>query len=88
MVKEEPRREISPQSTKPHAQKAFDSSKVKTNRTLRSSGKANMKGPSKWVPKDKLIYFADVLGNSTETHIRISSQWRLTTHRGRKAYGT
>src|ERR1044072_15989 len=71
---------------KPHAQIALDYSKVKAHRTLRSSGKTNKKGPRKWVPKNKIFYFADVISSSIGTSSMISDQWMLVTHKRRKAY--
>src|ERR1044072_974698 len=71
---------------KPHAQIELDYSKVKAHRTLRSSGKTNKKGPRKWVPKNKIIYFADIINSSIRTSSMTSDQWRLVTQKGRRAY--
>src|ERR1044072_659473 len=66
--------------------RVHDYSKVKTPRTFRSSGGTNKKGPRKWVPKDKIIYLADILSSSIETPIMVPGQWMFATHDGRKAY--
>src|ERR1044072_9073610 len=52
----------------------------------RTSGKTNKRGPRKWVPKDKIIYLADILNSSIKTPVMVPGQWMLTTHDGRKAY--
>src|ERR1044072_4799748 len=66
--------------------RVHDYSKVKIPRTLRSSGRTNNRGPRKWVPKDKIIYVADILSSSIETPIMVLGQWMFATHDGRKAY--
>ena len=48
---------------------------------------ANPKGPKKiWVPKDKIIFVADVLNSSIETPVMVPGLWVLTTHDGKKVY--
>ena len=59
---------------------------VETPKVIRTSGGTNKKGPRKWVPKDKIIYVADILDSSNETPIMVSGQWMLASHDGRKAY--
>ena len=50
-------------------------------------GKTNKPGPKKiWVPKDKIIFVADVLNNSIETPVMVPRLWVLTTHDGKKDY--
>ena len=50
-------------------------------------GNSNQKGPKKiWVPKDKIMYVADVLNSKVKTPIMVPGQWLLTTHDGKKAY--
>ena len=75
-------------SSKPkhRAQISYDYPVAQTSKGVRTSGKANKKGPIKWVPKDKIIYVADILDGATETPIMVPGQWMLTTHDGRKAY--
>ena len=82
--KRQPQKKNKSSWTKPHAQIPLDYSKVKSTRTFRSSGKTNKKGPRKWVPKNKIIYFAD--NSSIGTSSMISDQWMLVTHKGRKTY--
>ena len=82
----QPQKRNKSSKTKNHAQRASDYSKVKTPRTFRSSGGTNKKGPRKWVPKDKIIYLADILSSSIETPIMVPGQWMFATHDGRKAY--
>src|ERR1044072_6158701 len=69
-----------------HAQISLKYSVAHAHKVLRTSGKTNKKGPRKWVPKDKIIYLADILNSSIETPIMVSGQWMLTTHDRRKAY--
>ena len=71
---------------RPHAQISLDYSEARASRVFRTSGKTNKKGPRKWVPKDRIIYLADILNSSIETPIMVSGQWMLATHDGRKAY--
>ena len=48
---------------------------------------ANPKGPKKiWVPKNKIIFVADVLNSSIETPVMVPGLWVLTTHDGKKVY--
>src|ERR1044072_7834903 len=82
----QPQKKNKSSRTKNHAQRASDYSKVKTPITFRSSGGTNKKGPRKWVPKDKIIYLADILSSSIETPIMVPGQWMFATHDGRKAY--
>ena len=46
-----------------HAQIPFDYPVAQNSKDVRTSGNANKKGPRKWVPKDEVIYVAD-LGTS------------------------
>ena len=49
--------------------------------------KTNPRGTKKiWVPKDKIIYVADVLSNKMKTPILDSGHWILTSHAGKKVY--
>lgn len=49
--------------------------------------KANSSGPKKiWVPKDKIVYVADVLSNKVKTPIITYGQWMLSSHNGKKVY--
>ena len=53
----------------------------------KASGKTNEKGPKKrWVPKDKIIYVADILSNKVQTPVMVPGLWVLTAHKGKKAY--
>ena len=48
---------------------------------------SNNQGPKKiWVPKDKIIYVADVFNSKIETPIMVPGLWMLSTHDGKKAY--
>ena len=52
-----------------------------------NSGNSNQQGPKKiWVPKDKIIYVADVFNNKVETPVLVPGLWMLSTHGGKKAY--
>lgn len=54
---------------------------------VKNSGKTNQKGPRKlWVPKDKIIYVADILSSAVETSIMVPGIWMLATDDGKKAY--
>ena len=68
------------------AQIPYDYHVVQNSKGVKTSGNANKKGPRKWVPKDKIIYVADILHGVTETPIMVPGQWMLATHDGRKAY--
>ena len=47
----------------------------------------NKSGPKQiWVPKDKIIFVADILHSKVKTPIMVPGQWLLTSHYGRKAY--
>lgn len=49
--------------------------------------RTNPKGPKKiWVPKDKIVYVADVLSNQVKTPVLVPGLWVLTTHDGKKVY--
>ena len=49
--------------------------------------KTNKKGPKKiWVPKDQIIYVADMLHSRIEKQVMVPGQWVFTTHDRRKAY--
>src|ERR1051325_54420 len=62
--------------------KSYDKTKFKQN-----FEKYNQKVPKKiWVPKDKIVYVADVFDNKVETPVMIPGIWMLSTHDGKKAY--
>lgn len=49
--------------------------------------RTNPKGPKKMlVPKDKIIYVADVLNSQVKTPVLVPVLWVLTTHDGKKFY--
>jgi hypothetical protein len=54
-----------------HAQISHDYPSAKRPKVVRNSRKANKRGPKKWVPKDKIIYGADILNNSAETPVMV-----------------
>src|SRR4051812_12223728 len=59
--------------------------KPKFNQNLR---KTNNKGPKKlWVPKEKIIYVADILGSKEDKaqHVMVPGLWVLATHDGRRS---
>src|ERR1044072_4705150 len=74
--------------TKAHAQIPFKYPAAKSSKVPRTSGKkkTNQEGPSKWVPKSKIVYLADLLDGPRETPIMVPGQWVLPTHDGRKAF--
>ena len=39
-----------------------------------------------WVPKDKIVFVANILNNRVTTPIIVPGQWILTSHYGRKTY--
>src|ERR1044072_4406422 len=82
----QPQKKNKSSRTKPHAQITLDYFEARPPRVFKTSGKTNKKGPRKWVPKDIIIYLADILNNSIETPVMVSGQWMLATHDGRKAY--
>ena len=56
-------------------------------KVLRNSWKTNHKGPKRfWVPKDKIVYIADILCSRVKTPIMVLGLWMLTTHDGKKVY--
>src|SRR3954470_11900760 len=60
--------------------------KPKFNQNLR---KSNKKGPKKlWVPKDNIIYVADILGGKEDKqqNVMVPGLWVLATHNGKKVY--
>src|ERR1044072_4954416 len=73
---------------KAHAQIPLKYPAAKSPKVLRTSGKkkTNKKGPRRWVPKNKIVYLADLLDSTKETPIMVPGQWVLTTHDGRKAF--
>src|ERR1044072_106045 len=71
---------------KPHAQVPLKYSKTRASQVSRTSGKANPKGPRRWVPKNQIIYLADILDSAYETPVMVPGQWLFATHDGRKAY--
>jgi len=53
----------------------------------KSLRKTNMKGPKTvWVPKEKIIPFADILNPNKKTQILELEKWMLTIHKGKKVY--
>ena len=49
--------------------------------------RTNPKGPKKmWVPKDKIVYVADVLSSQVKTPILVPGLWMLAAHDGKKVY--
>ena len=54
-----------------HAQIPHDYPSAKRPKVVRNSGKTNKRGPRKWVPKDKIIYVADILNSSVETPVMV-----------------
>ena len=69
-----------------HAQILHDYPYAKRLNVMRNSGKTNKKGPRKWVPKDKIIYVADILSSLAETPVMVPGQWMLATHDGKKVF--
>ena len=50
-------------------------------------GKTNKQGPKKiWVPKEKIIYVADIFSSKAKTPVMVHGLWMLSTHDGKKAY--
>ena len=50
-------------------------------KVLRNFGKTNNKGPKRfWVPKDKIVYVADILCSRVKTPIMVPGLWMLATH--------
>ena len=48
---------------------------------------SNPRGPKKiWVPKDKIIYVADIFNSKVDTPVLTPGLWMLSTHGGKKAY--
>jgi hypothetical protein len=69
-----------------HAQaQHFDN--ARKPKVLRNSGKTNHKEPKRfWVPKDKIIYVADILCSRVKKPIMVPGLWMLVTHDRKKAY--
>src|SRR5580765_6156302 len=83
----QPQKRNKSSGTKSHAQIPFKYSAAQAPKVPRTSGKnTNKRGPRKWVPKNKIVYLADILDSSTETPVMVPGQWMLTTHDWRKAY--
>jgi hypothetical protein len=56
-------------------------------KVIRNSGKTNHKGPKRlWVPKDKIVYVADILCSKVQTPVMVPGLWMLATHDGKKVY--
>ena len=72
LVKALPRTQKS--DTKYHAQIPLDYPVAPKPQVVRNSGKTNKRGPKKWVPKDKIIYVADIISSSVETPIMVPGQ--------------
>ena len=50
-------------------------------------GKSNKQGPKKIrVPKDKIVYVADIFNIKIRTPILVPKLWMLSTHDGKKTY--
>ena len=50
-------------------------------------GKTNKPRPKMiWVPKDKIIYVADIFSSKAKTPVMVPGLWMLSTHDGKKAY--
>ena len=65
-----------------HSENSYAKSKFNLN--YRNS---NQKGPKKkWVPKEKIIYVADVLNSSVETPVMVPGLWMLASYDGKKVY--
>ena len=65
-----------------HSESFFVKPRFKQN--LRTS---NQKGPRRiWVPKEKIIYVADILNSQTETPIMVPGLWPLASHDGKEVY--
>ena len=65
-----------------HSGNSYANQKFKQN--LKYS---NPRGPKKiWVPKDKIIFVADVLNSSIETPVMVPGLWVLMTHDEKKVY--
>ena len=62
----------------------FFSAKPKLKQNFGNSSKQGPKNVS--VPKDKIVYVADVFNSKIETPIFVPGLWMLTTHDGKKAY--
>ena len=69
-----------------HVYNAYTPEKSKVPKS-KYGNQTNRKGPKKiWVPKDKIIYVADILSSTTATPVMVPGLWVLTTHDGKKAY--
>src|ERR1044072_5277875 len=71
---------------KPHAQVPLKYPKTRAPQVPRTSGKTNPKGLRRWIPKNQIVYIADILDNASETPVMVPGQWLFATHDGRKAY--
>src|ERR1044072_749768 len=82
-----PQKKNESSTTKSHAQIPLKYSAAQAPKVPRTSGKkTNKRGPRKWVPKNKIFFLADILDRSCETPVMAPGQWKLVTHKGRKAY--
>ena len=60
---------------------------VRKPKVVRNSGKTNQKGPKRlWVPKDKIVYVADILCSKVQTPFMVPGLWMLETHDRKKVY--
>src|ERR1044072_6943118 len=67
----QPQKKIKSSRTKSHAQIPLKYSAAQAPKVPRTSGKkTNKRGPRKWVPKNKIIYLADILNSSIKTPVR------------------
>lgn len=49
--------------------------------------KTNLRGPKQiWVPKDKIVYVADILSNKVETPRIAYGKWMMSSLKGKKVY--
>ena len=62
----------------------YDYSSTET-KVAHNSGRSNKKGPKKlWVPKDKIIYVANILSTAILRHVLASELWLHVTHDGKR----
>lgn len=56
-------------------------------KVVKNSRKTNPKEPIKiWVPKDKMVYVADILSHEVGTSVMVHGLWILATHDRKKPY--
>src|ERR1044072_1299263 len=59
---------------KPHAQVPLKYPKTRAPQVPRTSVKANPKGPRRWVPKNQIVYLADILDSASKTPVMVPGQ--------------